>query len=179
MKRLLFLLAAANFYAFADSSYFEVENVEVKRQSKNSLIAKEEAARQAARSAFGKLIEKETQSLQKLSFSDREIQDCVYDYSIDQEKISNTVYVGRFSYRFSKNKVATLLRSRGANVDFGEKQSGKVKLAVYRKDFLRNADDLEKLKIAVEEFSNERVVFEIAKKRIPNFRKLRIKYAPA
>ena len=63
MKRLLFLLFALSFYVFADSEYFEIKDVEVKQEGKNSLVAKEEALRRAARLAFKEIIESEAKPL--------------------------------------------------------------------------------------------------------------------
>jgi hypothetical protein len=179
MKRLLFLLFSANFCVLADSRYFEIDDVEIKQKGANSLAAKQEALRKSARAAFEKAISAEAKRLPAGSASDREIQDCVYDYSIEQEKISASFYVGRFSYRFLKDKIAAFLKSRGAVVGFEveESKGEKVKLAVYREDFINRANELKKLKIAVEEFSNQRVVFKINKNRVPNFQELRIKYA--
>jgi hypothetical protein len=180
MKRLLFLLFALSFYVFADSEYFEIKDVEVKQESKNSLVAKEEALRKAARLAFKEIIESEAKPLSVESVSDHKIQDCVYDYSIEQEKFSESFYIGRISYRFSKHRVASLLKSFGLDADFGKNENEKfVRLAIHPKAFLYCANELKKLKVVVERFSNERVVFRIDKELIGDFRKLGVKYARA
>ncbi|MDR1334095.1 MAG: hypothetical protein LBJ71_02660 [Holosporaceae bacterium] len=179
MKHFLFLLLAVGFSVDASSKYFEVDDIEIKQSGKNSLIAKQIALSSAMLSAFKKALAEELRDKSIVaSISLRQIRDCVYDYSIDQEKVSDSVYIGKFSYRFSKKKVASLLRSYGVNIKIEDEEEKKVKLAVYRNDFLRHASKLRELGARVKQFSDERVVFCINKDRLANFYRLRISYAP-
>ncbi|MDR2158062.1 MAG: hypothetical protein LBO02_01955 [Holosporaceae bacterium] len=181
MKRFLFLLALINFCALASTKYFEIGDIEVKQRGGNSLIAKQNALHRAVRSAFKKIVEIQTAGKFSSfeSISHQQIQNCVYDYSIDQEKFSDSVYIGRISYRFYKSKIAALLKPYGANIDVGESEnkSEMARFAVYLKDFIRHAKSLRDLNVTVEKFSNDRVIFGIKKKRVEDFRELRIKYA--
>jgi hypothetical protein len=153
----------------------ESKNVKVKQEGRNSLEAKQTALRLANRLAFSKVLNMELKAIG--SISDGEIQNCIYDYSIEREKFSASVYIGEFFHRFSKSRVSSLLKSRGIHVDFQNEEDNVVKLAVYLKDFIRQNNELNKLKVIVEKFSDTKVVFSINRKYIDDFRKLRIKYA--
>jgi hypothetical protein len=101
----------------------------------------------------------------------------LYDYSIDQEKFSDSVYIVRISYRFFKKKTALLLRSYGITIDFKDEEEKVMKIAVYLEDFLKHAEKMHDMKVDVEKFSDERVIFRISKRRLKDFYKLRIRYA--
>jgi hypothetical protein len=166
-----------NFCVFADSLYLESKNVKVKQEGRNSLEAKQAALRRANRLAFSKVLNLELKAIE--SFSDGEIQNCIYDYSIEREKFSASVYIGEFFYRFSKSRVSSLLKSRGIRVDFQNEEDRVVKLAVYLNDFISQSKRLNELNVIIEKFSDTKVVFSINRKYIGNFRKLGIKYAQA
>ncbi|MDR2646245.1 MAG: hypothetical protein LBC04_03685 [Holosporaceae bacterium] len=175
MKPLFFLLFTVNLCVFADSRYLESRNVKVKQEGRNSLEAKQAALRRANRLAFSKALNMELKTIE--SVSDGEIQDCIYDYSIEREKFSASVYIGEFFYRFYKSRISSLLKSHGIHMDFQNEENNIVKLAVYWKDFIRRSNELNKLKVIVEKFSDKKVVFNINRKYIGDFRKLRMKYA--
>jgi hypothetical protein len=159
---------------------FEVKKIEVKQKDKNSFVAKQKALYVAARFAFRKLISKILKEDVKIAekILQKQIQDCVYDYSIDQEKYSNSFYIAEFSYRFSKRKTANLLRDYGVNIDLQEESSLKtIKLIVYAKDFLKHANKLKNLNVSTELFSGEKVIFSIDERNIEKFREFGIKYA--
>ncbi|MDR2781735.1 MAG: hypothetical protein LBB21_04775 [Holosporaceae bacterium] len=179
MKRFLLLLLLTSFSVDASSKYLEIGDVEVKQAGSNSLVAKQEALSRAMLSAFRTLVETYTKerSSNVESISKHQVQNCVYDYSIDQEKFSDSVYIGKFSYRFYKRKVASLLQSYGIKIDFDYEEEKVARLAVYLDDFLRYSQEMRNLQVNVEKFSDEKVIFRINKDRINDFRKLRIRYA--
>jgi hypothetical protein len=180
MKLFLFLLLSAIcFYVNADSKYFEISGIEVKQSGSNSFVAKQKALSKAMLLAFEKIIETnlKKKALSANSVSLQQIQNCLYDYSIDQEKFSDSVYICRISYRFLKKKVAFLLRSYGITIDFEDEEEKTTKIAVYLEDFLKCAGKMRDMKVDVESFSEERVVFRINKKKLKDFYRLRIRYA--
>jgi hypothetical protein len=178
VKRFLFLLVALHFCILADSGYFDVKDIEVKQRESNSLIAKQNALRQATNLAFKKMIQTELdQNFPSInSISNPQIQDCIYEYSIDQEKFSDSVYIGKISYRFSKNKVMALLKSYGLEIKPEDKVKI-VRLSVYLKDFLIHEKKLREMKVIIEKFSDNKIIFSINGEHIKRFRRLRIKYA--
>jgi len=176
MKHFLFLLPLIGSCAFADLRYFEIRDMEIKEEGKNSLAAKQKALIKTARSAFKKILDKDKSAIVS-SISDRQIQNCIYDYSIDQEKFSDSVYIGRISYRFSKKKVASLLSPLGIKIELEEEPNNFIKLAIYMQDFMVNIKKLRELKIIVERFSSEKMIFRIEKNRVDQFRQLNVKYA--
>ncbi len=162
----------------ADSSFWEVENVEVKQEGQNSFVAKQKALSKSARSAFSQLF-KENDDLKSFSsyagrFSNRQIQDCVYDYSIENEKSSDSFYIAEFSYRFSKDKIAERLKRLGANIQTEGDNSGFTKVAIYKRDYLNKFKRFSRLHPNVLSFTEDKVVLEIRK--INDFKKLKIVY---
>ncbi|MCR5225295.1 MAG: hypothetical protein K6C34_04395 [Alphaproteobacteria bacterium] len=176
MKYCLFLSIFLISAVMADSSFWEVENVEIKQEGQNSVVAKQRALSKSASSAFLKLFTSE--ELKKFAgyankFSDKQIQDCVYDYSIEEEKSSDSFYIGEFSYRFSKNRVVALLKKFGANIS-AQKSSKVVKIAIYKKDYLDHSNLISKSGSKVLSFSSEKVILEI--NDINKFKKFNITY---
>ncbi|MDR2724300.1 MAG: hypothetical protein LBB25_03820 [Holosporaceae bacterium] len=151
----------------------------MKAEGPNSLIAKQKALLRASSLAFEKLVNSLLQrgSFAEKSIPNQQIQNCICDYSIKQEKFSDSVYKGKISYRFLKNKTLSLLRSYGAHTDMPNEESKIVKLIVYRKDFIHCTHELNKLKVMVEKFDDGKVIFSINARYIADFRRLHIKYA--
>ncbi|MDR2681675.1 MAG: hypothetical protein LBB29_01345 [Holosporaceae bacterium] len=160
-----------------------IENIEVKKSDRNSLIAKQRALSAALRIAFSRLLSERLKvsggASVASSFSERQINDCVYDYSIDQEKYSESFYIGEFSYRFCKLRVAELFRERGIKCDSFDipKKVSVIKLVTYISDFVTNINRLKKFGCSVERFSGEKIIFTIRKNSISDFEKLGIRYA--
>ncbi|MDR1561288.1 MAG: hypothetical protein LBS23_02955 [Holosporaceae bacterium] len=164
----------------ADSLYYEIKKIEIKQKDRNSLAAKQKVLLMAVRSAFKKLIaeklNKDAEIAEKMSH--QQIQDCIYDYSIENEKYSDSFYIAELTYRFSKKKVAKLLEYYGIDVDLEDADDQKrVKLAIYTGDFLKHATKLNNLDVSVELFSEKRAIFNIDESKIKDFRELGIKYA--
>jgi len=160
MKRSLFLLLFFSFSIFAESPYLEVSGVTTKETDKDSLAAKQKALSKSTNKAFNRLLESyfpEAVSL-KDKIRKKEIQKCVYDYSIDQEKFSGKTYIAKFSFRFSKKDVQKILR--GHNIaEYKEKKSEKNTVVLRTKDYLSNYIRLRKYKVIL--FSPKRMLLEI------------------
>ena len=179
MKYCLFLSVFLISAVMADSSFLEVGNVEIKQEGQNSLVAKQRALSKSARSAFLQLFEENEELKPFLSyanrFSERQIQDCIYDYSIENEKSSDSFYIAEFSYRFSKDKINERLKSFGAkNIKSEESSSDLVRIAVYKQDYLDKFNRISKLHPKVLSFSADKVVLEI--RNLNDFKKLKIVY---
>ena len=84
--RFLVLLVFVSFSVFADDSYLEVSGVTVKMTAKNSLTAKQRAVSTSYHKAFGKMLASYFPDAKMIQskVSEETIQNCVYDYSIDQ-----------------------------------------------------------------------------------------------
>lgn len=165
-------------FAYADAvGILAANSIEVKRQSRNSLHAKEQALSSALRKAFAESLRKQLGVSKQLpNFSEREIGDCVYDCSIEKEKYSECMYICEVIYRFDESKVLSLLRKYGiayksTNVAPVVKN---LRLAIYTDDFLNNFN---RLFCRVEKFSSERVIISIQNCSIEDFAKLGIRYA--
>ncbi|MDR1375429.1 MAG: hypothetical protein LBJ45_01275 [Holosporaceae bacterium] len=160
--------------------FWEIHKVKIKQSDENSFYAKQKALANALRSAFRKLVVEKLNADSQIAekISNAQIQECIYDYSIENEKYSDSFYIAELSYRFSREKVSLLLESRGVILNVPKKNySEKIKIVLRSRDFLQNIAMLRKLDFFVELFSGEKVVFSMDKKNIYAFRKLRIRYA--
>lgn len=170
MKNFLVSLLFYSFCVFAEDDYLGVNDVTSKATEVNSLAAKQAVFSNALNRAFERMLESyfpEVSSLQD-KVEARVIQDCVYDYSIDQEKFSGRTYIARFSFRFSKKAVKALLLNR--NMLTQEKKGPEVKVvAIYTQDYLQKYDWLKKCKVMM--FSSKRILLKISETELKNFLK--------
>lgn len=160
MKRFLFLLLFCSFSVWARDSYLEVSGVTTKEVGKDSLAAKQKALSNSTNKAFNRLLDSyfpEAVSL-KNKIQERKIQDCIYDYSIDQEKFSGKTYIARFSFRFSKKAVQKILRNHNIS-NYEEKKPKTNTFVLYTQDYLDNYVQLQGCKVIL--FSPKRIVLEI------------------
>ena len=160
MKRFLFLLIFCSFSVLAESPYLEVSGVTTKEKGKDSLTAKQKALSSSTNKAFNRLLDSyfpEAVSL-KNRIREKEIQNCVYDYSIDQEKFSGKTYIARFSFRFSKEAVQKVFRSHNI-ANYEEKKSQKDTVVLYTQDYLSRYELLQGYKVVL--FSPRRMILEV------------------
>jgi hypothetical protein len=178
----LLLLPLLGWHCTADDvPHLETQKVEIKQMDQNSLSAKQKALAEASRSAFQKLVTtklgKDPKIFEKIS--DDQIQECIHDYSIENEKYSDSFYIAELAYRFSTKKVSDLMESFGLDLGYTPEStpSKTVKIAVYADDFLQHAGKLGELGKTVQFFSHKKVIFTIDEKNINAFRQLCIQYA--
>ncbi len=176
MKKLFVLLPLFSFSVFAEDSYLEVVGIASKASSANSLVAKSIVFSNALNRAFGRVLRNYFPEAKPLEdeVSEKDIQDCLYDYSIDREKFSGTTYIARFSFRFSKDAVTKMLRRRNA-IESKKEKFGAEMVAVYTQDYLDKYDLLKDYKVIVA--SPKRVIFEIPTEKLRPFLDSKVAYA--
>ena len=160
VKGFLVSLLFCLFSVSAEVPCFEVNGVTEKATDRNSLVAKQKALSGSMSRAFNRLLDSyfpEAESL-KNKVPEEKIQDCIYDYSIDQEKFSGKAYIAKFSFRFLKDAVQKILRSHNI-AGHEERKSETLVVAIYTQDYLNNYDQLKECKVVV--FSPKRMVLEI------------------
>lgn len=175
MKGFLFLLAFFLLDAFGVSDYLEVNEVTVKTFAKNSFSAKQKAISLSAEQAFDKLIDinfPEANNL-KGKLSADQIQKCIYDYSIEQEKFSGKVYIGEFSIRFEEEKVLNLLHSHG--ILESERKLIRSKIAVYMEDYLSNPIIFKDVSVFL--FSQKRIILNASSEFKKILKEKKVKFA--
>jgi hypothetical protein len=178
---LLFGAVAFGFTSSAVSMLLSVENIEIKQKGKNSLIAKQVALQTAIDRAFYKLLTDKLNisNAENLHILKQEINDCLYDYSIEQEKYSESVYIAELSCRFDKKHMAKLFCKYGIvcpEMTLESTDSKNAEIVVRTDDFIANFQELKKFNCFVKRFSGEKVIFMIRVNAISDFRKLHIKY---
>jgi hypothetical protein len=182
---------------YADDGCFSVRYVEVKQKANDAVSAKAKALAGAFRFAFQELLQdqlqmnaRDAESISR-AISPERISDCVYDYSVEHEKYSDSYYIAQLSCRFSKKNVAILLESQGvqtkkiveenSTADAGSRREvgEPVSLIVYLDDFICHFQKLNKLGCKVAMFSPQMVAFVLNSDSLDEFRELGIKYAYA
>ena len=175
MKRFLFLLGFFSLNLFGDTGYLEVGEITVKTSDRNSLSAKQKALEISAKKAFDKLIDINFPEADRLKgkLSHSQIRNCVYDYSIEQEKFSGKTYIAEFSFRFSEDTVLKTLRSQG--ILEPEKKVKKLRVAIYREDYLRNPEIFKN--VSVHLFSKKKIILNISPEFKDVLKESKIKFA--
>lgn len=172
-----FSLIKVDFTSADENGILATDSIEIKQQSKNSLLAKEQALSIAMRRAFSDLLKNRLEISDNLpTFSEKEISDCVYDCSIEHEKHSESTYICEVIYRFDKNKLSSLLNKHGISYKAEKETVSSLRIAIYTDDFIKNSDRLNNLNCAVEKFSSEKVILTIKNQDIEEFKKLGIRY---
>jgi hypothetical protein len=162
------------------SFFFEIHEIRVKQSDKNSFSAKQNALLKAAKLAFLKLAKKklnlDAQIVEKVP--NNKIQECIYDYSIENEKYSDSFYIAELSYRFSREKISLLLKDYGVILEVPENSTPEeITIVLRTSDFLQSEIKLRELEPLVKSFSSDRVIFNMDRKNMDAFRALRIRYA--
>lgn len=160
VKGFLVSLLFCLFGVSAEVPCLEVNGVTAKATDRNSLAAKQKALSGSTNRAFNRLLDSyfpEAVSL-KNKIQEEKIQDCIYDYSIDQEKFSGKTYIAKFSFRFSKEAVQRILRNHNI-IGHEEKKSETDIVAIYTQDYLNNYERLKEYKVVL--FSPRRMVLEV------------------
>lgn len=163
---------------FAYSPYFEISDIEVKQTARDSLSAKQAALSISLRKAFAEMLATEFRDakINLHGISEKRLQKCIFDYSIEYEKTSDSVYIGRFTYRFSKKEVVDFLRERGIKVDAKKILAQDIKIAVWRNDFIKIKLGANP-QVRVLEFDRDRVVFSTNEKILEKIKELGIRHA--
>lgn len=176
MKKILVSLLFFSFCVFADDSYLEINGITSKASSVNSLAAKQSVFSNALNRAFGRMLSTYFPKARSLEgeVQEKTIQDCLYDYSIDQEKFSGRTYIARFSFRFSKKTVQKLLRKHNL-LDQEEARSESEIVAVHTQDYLSKYDQLKEYKVVL--FSPKRIILEVPEADLKTFLNSKVAFA--
>ncbi len=179
MKYFLFsLFVIFSLNSFCSSKFININEITVKISDKNSLIAKQKALSNAQNLAFSKLIIVQYPEVNyvKDKISLNQIQECIYDYSIEEEKFTEKIYMAEFSFRFSKEKLKHLFKSYGINSDEDEMSViMNNSLVVYTKDFLNHFNLFQN--VSIKRFSARRMILQISKQQKDILKNNYIKFA--
>jgi hypothetical protein len=168
-----FFLAYGDFSAAADGAMaIAARPISVRQQGKNSLEAKEKAVARAVRAAFYQMLRENYHLSQndvgKLSLE--QINRCISDYSVEQEKQSESYYMARLAYKFDRIAVKNLLLAKNLWQDLDESGSAEVSatglrschyLSLPTSTFLARHSFFEKIEYNVLEFSGKTVVLKV------------------
>lgn len=169
MKNLAFVSLFA-FSSVMGDGYFSVTDVEVRVQAKNSFVAQQEAQNSAMLKGFSKVLSKEFGALEAKpsEFTGQEVSSCLCDYSIDREKFSRTVFIGKFSFRFHRDRIALLLKKHGFDVPSAQYEKATTRYVVLRSVFELHSDLFWENNAKIEKFNSEKVVFEMSEENAKN-----------
>jgi hypothetical protein len=145
--------------------------VSVKQNGKNSFEAKQKAIDRAARLAFFNVL-KENYDLSREAIgklSGEQISQCISGCSMEQEKQSESYYIARLAYRFSREMVEHLLESKGlgqrlhqtATTAYPISAQNGCCLELPMSTFIAHREALGKADYSVLEFSSNRVTLRM------------------
>jgi len=176
MKKLFVSFLLFSFSVFAEDSYLEVRGVASKASAGDSLTAKSIVFSNALNRAFGRMLRNYFPEAKPLEgeIPEKDIQDCLYDYSIDREKFSGTTYIAKFSFRFSRDAVTKFLRQHNA-IEAEEKVSDAELVAIYTQDYSVKYDLLKDYNVVV--FCPKRMILEIPSTELKSFLDSKVAYA--
>ncbi|GHT93266.1 hypothetical protein FACS1894122_08230 [Alphaproteobacteria bacterium] len=165
---------------FGAGKVLKPASVSVKQSGKNSVEAKNIALVRAARLSFEKML-KEYYSLEKKSasgISDKQISECISDYSMENEKQSDSYYIAKLSYRFSKEAVDDVLANRGLlSANRYRAALREITIIVSMHDFMKNIEHFKNIKHKICRFSREIVVMKLAAKYLSSIKANGVVYA--
>ncbi|MDR2268318.1 MAG: hypothetical protein LBD81_02610 [Holosporaceae bacterium] len=160
-------------FLYADSGdIITAKPVSVKQNGENSFEAKQKATDRAARLAFFQVL-KENYNLSRETIgklSSEQIKQCISGCSIEQEKQSESFYIARLAYRFTREMVESLLESKGLGQRLRQTEAATVYpvsaqnscyLELPTSTFIAYRESLEKIGYSVLEFSSKRTVIMI------------------
>ena len=142
--------------------------VEIEQKGDNPSVAKDKAIKIAARFAFEDALDTQLNCHAKTtSITDNQISNCLYEYVIEDEKYSASIYIAKITYRFNYRLVAGLLRTRGIN--FSEKivkksetpQKKNVptqKILMRTDDFMNSISKKSNLEYRIEKIAKKRMI---------------------
>lgn len=176
---LLLLLFLTVFSACADDLCYSVESIKIKEHAKSSMDAKRKALSSSAHKAFQKLMDDLSVTLDgKIlkSINVNMIQDCVHDYSIENEKYASSSYAAEISYSFSKKKIHNLLAHKGYNISNLKIENDNKKITIYLSDYIAHFNELRDLNTKIERLSDTICCFKANDSDAEKIKKLRIRY---
>ncbi|MBE6446946.1 MAG: hypothetical protein E7015_00430 [Alphaproteobacteria bacterium] len=180
MKKSLFaLLFVFCFASNCSCEYDSVDEISEKIVDSDLIRAKQKALDAAKARGFQELIVlryPEAESVRE-KVNSNQIQRCIFDYSISNEKMAGNSYSAKFSFRFDKKRVNTLLAEYGIKIsDSSESPLSDYSLiAIYRADYPACQDIL--TSFTVVKFSGKRIVLKINKSQKSVLLKHRIRFA--
>lgn len=162
MKRLLVILLFVNSCLFANSNLVEINDIDVRQYGADLIAAKDAAINDAMRIAFSRLFEDDGELAEfrqyQPQFSESHIQDCVFEYTVEHEKMSDSMYMATVSYKFSKEKIFNWLKKFGAVVEQTDDALSSVSVVMRRHDYIDNYQAISQLDHSIDSFSSDRVV---------------------
>ena len=121
---------------------FDPVSIEIEQKGANPSAAKKKALDAALRFAFKDILETQLNCDKKTadSVKNKQIADCLYEYEIENEKFSDSLYIAKISYRFNRDSVETLLKKNGATSINSDSEKKNFKKQAVRKILLRTKD---------------------------------------
>ena len=142
--------------------------VEIEQKGDNPSVAKDKAIKIASRFAFEDALASQLDCNAKItSITDNQISNCLYEYVIEDEKYSASIYIAKITYRFNYHLVAGLLRNHGINfsekvVEKSEKPQKKnvqkQKILMKTDDFMSSVSIKSNLEYRIEKIAKKRII---------------------
>ena len=183
MKRivsfLFFLIIAALDARVSGIDLLDSVSVEIEQKGDNPTVAKDKALKIAARFAFEDALATQLDCQIKTgSITDNQISNCIYEYDIEDEKYSASIYIAKITYRFNYRMVAELLRNRGisfaekvvAQPEKAQKKNVRKQKILMRTDDFINAVSKSNFDYRVEKISKKRIILNADSEKLDSMK---------
>ena len=155
-------------------------SVEIEQKGDNPSVAKDKAIEIAARFAFKDALMMQLDCHAKIdSITNDQISNCLYEYVIENEKYSASVYIAKITYQFNYRLVAQLLRNQG--ISFSEKivensekpqkkNVNKQRILMRTEDFINAISKKTDFDYRIEKIAKKRIILNINSEKLLNIK---------
>ena len=103
----LFLISFVVLFDIQAEELLEPVCIEIEQKGENASVAKKEALEIALKFALKDAIADQLNCSEKLvdGISKKQIASCLYEYVVENEKYSDSIYIAKISYKFKRKNV--------------------------------------------------------------------------
>ena len=184
----LFLISFVVLFDIQAEELLEPVCIEIEQKGENASVAKKEALEIALKFALKDAIADQLNCSEKLvdGISKKQIASCLYEYVVENEKYSDSIYIAKISYKFKRKNVIAILKDLNVEIEeeiVKEKKTDQVqkikkqhKLLVSMSDFKNYVLGRKNLFFDIEKISGERVLIVVDDNGMEKMKDIPIKY---
>ena len=184
----LFLISFVVLFDIQAEEQLEPVCIEIEQKGENASVAKKEALEIALKFALKDAIADQLNCSEKLvdGISKKQIASCLYEYVVENEKYSDSIYIAKISYKFKRKNVIAILKDLNVEIEeeiVKEKKTDQVqkikkqhKLLVSMSDFKNYVLGRKNLFFDIEKISGERVLIVVDDNGMEKMKDIPIKY---
>lgn len=184
----LFLISFVVLFDIQAEELLEPVCIEIEQKGENASVAKKEALEIALKFALKDAIADQLNCSEKLvdGISKKQIASCLYEYVVENEKYSDSVYIAKISYKFKKKNIIAILKDLDIEVKekiTKEKEADQVRKIKKRHKLLISTSDFKNYVLGrknfffdIEKISKERVLIVVDNNGMEKMKDIPITY---